>query len=120
MQLHFFPERFCIECARLILPCDDHLAIYGFFCARIYCNKICLRVIRKGIICHRDHKIPVTVIFIDFCEIFAVIQTFLHIHVIHGKEVIRNAHFLHFILQIAFHVRCIRKIKHIFQRTGGI
>ena len=73
VKLNLLLERFCIKGTRLVLPGDDHLAVQGFFRARIYRDDICLRIIAEGIVCHLDDKIFITVIFVDLGEVFAVV-----------------------------------------------
>ena len=73
MQLYFFLVRLRVKSSRLVFPGDDHLTVNRLFLARIDCDHIGLRIKCKGIADHLDRKIPVTVILINFREVFAVI-----------------------------------------------
>ena len=73
MQFHFLLERLRVESSRLADPGDDHLAVDGLLISRIYRDDIRLRIEDERIVRHRDHKILVAVILINFCKILAVI-----------------------------------------------
>ena len=109
-----------IEGARLTAPCHDHLPIHRLLLSGIYCNKIRLRIVGERIICHADHIIFITVIFVDLGKIFPVIQTFLQIQIIHAEKFIRYTHISHGPLHLIRDVPRIREIQDIFHGTHRI
>ena len=118
MKLDFSCTRLRIEGTFLVFPCNDHLAILLRLITWIYTDNIGRRIIRKRTVRHGNVEI-LCIIFVNLLVIFSVVQSGLHIHVLHLEIFIRDLNRLNLPLHINLGnlILGISKIQYIFQNT---